>query len=179
MENFDKKVKEILEFLQREFVGIRTGAASIAVLDPIKVEAYGSLMPINQLANISVQDATSLLIAPYDVSISGEIEKAIINSGTGLGVSNSGNSLIVSFPSLTAERRVMLIKLAKEKLEDARVSLRKLREEIKSDILKKEKDGDISEDDKFRQLEELDKKIKEVNEKFDEMYKMKEKEINE
>ena len=178
-QNYDKEVKNIKNFLQKEFAGIRTGAASISVLDGIKVEAYGTQTPLNQLASISIQDAVSLVINPFDPSISDSIERAIIDSGMGLGVSNSGSSIIVSFPSLTAERRVVLIKLAKEKLEDARIRLRRLRDEIKSEILEAEKNGEISEDDKFRLLEELDKKVKEDNKVFDGMYDLKEKEINE
>ena len=172
-------IEEVKKFLQIEFSGIRTGAASVAVLDPIKVEAYGALTPISQLANISVDGATSLVIAPYDSSVAGEIEKAINDSGTGLSVSNSGATLRVSFSSLTADRRVVLLKLAKEKLEDARVRLRRERESVKTSLESDTKDGVISEDEKFRSFEEMDKIIKDANKIFDEMYSLKEKEINE
>jgi ribosome recycling factor len=174
-----KNIEEIKKFLQTEFAGIRTGAASVAILDPIKVEAYGSLMPISQLANISVEGPTSLLIAPYDVSVSSAIEKAINDSGTGLSVSNSGNAVRVSFPALTAERRVVLLKLAKEKLEDARVRLRKERDKKKNEIETATKNGEISEDDKFRLMDEMEKIVKEANEDFEKMFEIKEKEINE
>ena len=178
-QNYDKEVKNIKNFLQKEFAGIRTGAASVSVLDGIKVEAYGTQTPLNQLASISIQDAVSLVINPFDPSISDSIEKAIVDSGMGLGVSNSGSSIIVSFPSLTAERRVVLIKLAKEKLENARVSLRKARDDIKNKIESVTKNGEISEDEKFRYFEEMEKIIKESNEILDKMYSIKEKEINE
>ena len=174
-----KNIDEINKFLQSEFAGIRTGAASVAILDPIKVEAYGSVMPISQLANISVDGSTSLLIAPYDVSVSGFIEKAINNSGTGLSVSNSGNAVRVSFPMLTAERRVVLLKLAKEKLEDARVRLRKERDKKKTEIETATKDGEISEDEKFRLSDEMEKMIKDSNEMLEKMFELKENEINE
>ena len=176
---FKKDIEDVKIFLQKEFAGIRTGAASVAILDPIKVEAYGSLMPLNQLANISVDGPTSIVIAPFDQSVSGAIEKAINESGTGLSVSNSGSSLRISFPSLTAERRVMLIKLAKEKLEAARVSLRKARDEVRNEINKMEKNGEMSEDEKFRANEEMEKLTKEANAELDKMYEVKEKEINE
>ncbi len=172
-------IEEIKKFLQSEFSGIRTGAASVAILDPVKVEAYGSLTPISQLANISVEGATSLVIAPYDPSVSGAIEKAINESGTGLSVSNAGSVIRVSFPALTAERRVILLKLAKEKLEDARVRLRRERDAKKNEIEKATKDGEISEDDKFRLMDEMENIIKDANKVFDEMYAIKEKEINE
>jgi ribosome recycling factor len=174
-----ENIEEVKKFLQGEFAGIRTGAASVAILDPIKVEAYGSMTPISQLANISVQDATSILIAPYDVSISGAIEKAINDSGTGLSVSNGGSSIRISFPSLTADRRVMLLKLAKEKLEEGRVRLRRERDGKKSEIEKATKDGEISEDDKFALMEEMEKMIKDTNKIFDEIFSNKEGEINE
>ena len=177
--DFKENIEEIKKFLQKEFAGIRTGAASVSILDPIKVEVYGSQMPISQLASISVEGATSILISPFDTSIAGEIEKAITDSGTGLAISNSGSNIRLSFPGLTAERRVMLIKLAKEKLETARVSLRNARDDIRNDIIKKEKDGDISEDEKYSLFEELEKLSKEANKELDERYDNKEKEINE
>ena len=177
--NFKENIEEIKSFLQKEFAGIRTGAASVAILDPIKVEAYGSQMPLNQLASISVEGASSIVVIPFDNSIAGDIEKAITNSGTGLSVSNSGSSIRLTFPSLTGERRVMLIKLAKEKLETARVSLRKARDDTRNKIIDDEKKGDISEDDKFRFTEEMEKIVKEANASLDEMYSVKEREINE
>ncbi len=176
---FKNDIEEVKNFLQKEFAGIRTGAASVSILDPIKVEAYGAQMPVDQLASISVEGATSILVTPFDTSIAGEIEKAITNSGTGLAVSNSGSSIRLSFPGLTADRRVMLVKLAKEKLETARVSLRNARDDIRNDILKQEKDGEISEDDKFRFTEEMEKISKEASKNLDDMYEIKEKEIQE
>ena len=176
---FKKEIEDIKSYLQKEFAGIRTGAASVSILDPITVEAYGSQMPLNQLASISVEGATSLVVTPFDTSIAGDIEKAINDSGTGLVVSNSGSYLRLSFPGLTAERRVMLIKLAKEKLEAARVSLRKARDEIRNEIINQEKGGEISEDEKFRLSEEMEELTKEANKELDALYEIKEKEIQE
>jgi ribosome recycling factor len=176
---FKKDIEDIKLFLQKEFAGIRTGAASVSILDPITVEAYGSQMPLNQLASISVEGATSLVVTPFDTSIAGDIEKAIANSGTGLAISNSGSSLRLTFPGLTADRRVMLIKLAKEKLEGARVSLRKARDDIRNEIIDQEKAGEISEDEKFRLTDEMEKLTKEANKELDSLYENKEKEINE
>jgi ribosome recycling factor len=176
---FKKDIEDIKQFLQKEFAGIRTGAASVSILDPITVEAYGSQMPLNQLASISVEGATSLVVTPFDTSIAGDIEKAINESGTGLAVSNSGSYIRLSFPGLTADRRVMLIKLAKEKLETGRISLRKARDDIRNEIIDQEKDGEISEDEKFRLNEEMEALTKGANKEFDELYDLKEKEINE
>lgn len=176
---FKKNIEEVKNFLQKEFAGIRTGAASVSILDPIKVEAYGAQMPISQLASITVEGATSILVTPFDTTIAGEIEKAINESGTGLSVSNSGSSIRLSFPGLTADRRVMLIKLAKEKLETARVSMRNVRDDIRNNIIKQEKDGEISEDEKFRFTEEMEKLAKEAHKELDEKYDVKEKEIQE
>lgn len=176
---FKNDIEEVKKFLQKEFAGIRTGAASVSILDPIKVEAYGAQMPIDQLASITVEGATSILVTPFDTSIAGDIEKAITDSGTGLSVSNSGTSIRLSFPGLTADRRVMLIKLAKEKLETSRVSLRKARDDVRNEIIDLEKDGNISEDEKFRLTEEMEKITKEANQELDNKYEIKEKEIQE
>lgn len=178
--NFDeykKKIEEIKNWTKKEFAGIRTGAASIAILDNVLVEAYGSKMPLNQLANLSVEDAKSLFIAPFDTSIIKDIEKALNEANLGLGVSSTSGGIRLSFPDLTSERRTVLLKLAKEKLEDARIRLRQERDEIWKEIQRMEKDGEIGEDEKFRLKEEMEKITKEAGEELDKIYALKEEEI--
>ncbi len=125
---FEKKIKDIEERLSKELSGVRTGRAGPAILDGIQVESYGTRMPITQVANISVEDARTLRIAPWDMSNAKEIEKAITVANLGLSVGMDEKGVRVFFPELTAERRTQLLKLAKEKVEEIRTSLRVARD---------------------------------------------------
>lgn len=179
--NFDQyknKIEEIKQWTQKEFAGIRTGAASIAVLDNVKIEAYGSFMSINQLANLGIQDAKTILVTPFDTSISKDIEKGLNEANLGLAISGTSEGVRLSFPDLTADRRVMLLKLAKEKLEDAKVSVRRERDEIWKEIQQKEKDGDMGEDEKFSAKEDMEEITKKAGDKLEEIFKNKEEEIS-
>ncbi len=175
---FDGKIKEIEEHLSRELTGIRTGRATPAILDSIQVEVYGTRMPVNQLANVSVEDSRTLRIAPWNSADSKEIERAIVAGNLGLSVGADDKGVRVFFPELTSERREMLMKLAKEKLEDARKSLRSSRDEVQSDIERGAKDKEYGEDDKFRYKEEMQKKVEAAGSKFEEHLSKKEKEIS-
>ena len=176
--NFKNNTKEVEEWLQKEFTTIRTGMASPALLDGIKVENYGSMMPLNQVANIGSEDARTLMVSPWDASVVKDIEKAITDADLGVGVAAGSSGVRVSFPELTSERRVLLVKSAKDKLEKARVSLRSAREDTWSEIQKQEKDGEINEDDKFKAKEDMQKIVDEVNIKLDQMFAKKEEEIS-
>lgn len=167
------------EWLKREYSGLRTGRSSPAILDSVTVEAYGSQMPINQLANITIEDIKTIKVTPWDKTVIKSIDSAIRESNLGLSVSVDGEGVRVSFPELTADRRLSLIKLAKQKLEEARITLRGEREKIIKDLDKKEKDGEISKDDKNRFRDELQKFVDEANKKLEELADKKEKEINE
>lgn len=171
------KTKEIIDWLGKELGAIHTGRASAALFDGVRASAYGSLMPLNQLANIGVEDARTIRIVPWDQGVSGAIEKAIQEANLGVSVSNDGKGLRVSFPELTGETREKYAKIVGKKLEEARISVRGVREEVWSDIQKQEKDGAMSEDDKFRAKEEMEKLIKESNEQLDSLAKKKEGEI--
>ncbi len=175
--NFKERGEKIAEWLQREFLTIQTGRASSAFLDKVAVESYGTLMPVNQVASINVEDARTLRIMPWDASLLRAIEKAIMSANLGVSVSVDDKGIRIFFPEPTAERRVGLVKLIKEKHEEARVSLRTLREEFRSDIALREKEGTIGEDEKFRQNEELQKLTDEANRKLDEMAEKKEGDI--
>ena len=174
---YKNKIEEIQNWTRKEFSGIRTGAASIAVLDNVSVMAYGTMMPINQLANLGVSDSKSLLVTPFDTSIMKELEKGLSDANLGLSISTSSDGVRLSFPDLTSERRVMLMKLAKEKLEDAKVKLRKERDEVKKEIERLEKDKEISEDERFTKMEELEKMTKEATVSLDAIFDNKEEEI--
>lgn len=174
---FEKKLAELTERLGRELAGIRTGRAAPAILDNVRVESYGTLVPISQLGTVSVGDARTLYIAPWDQANIKEIEKAITAANLGLSVGADEKGVRVSFPELTSERRVGLLKLAKEKVEELRASVRQARDEVWSDIQKKEKEGSLSEDEKFRHKDEMQKKVDMVNKQFEEALGRKEKEI--
>lgn len=176
---FKDSVKNTEEWLKKEFAGIRTGRATPAILDGVKVEAYGGEMPIVQTANLSVEDARSLRITPWDLSLTKSIEKAIQVSNLGLSVTVDDKGLRVIFPELTSDRRQALIKIAKQKLEDARVAMRTEREKALKEIDREEKEKKISKDEQFRMKADLQKIIDDGNKVLDEMFSKKEKEIGE
>ena len=175
--SFTSRAKEIEEWLAKEMSGLRTGRATPAILDAVSVESYGSKMPIKHVAAISVEDPRTLRIVPYDASLAKEIEKAISSANLGLSISADDKGARVMFPELTAERRSALIKVAKEKLEHARVSLRKLRDDIIGEIDANEKEGGMGEDEKFRLRKDLEKLSEAENKKFQETLERKEREI--
>ncbi len=165
------------DWLIKEFGGIRASRANPNVLDGIMVESYGSKMPIKQVAAITLDDPKSIRIAPYDASQNKAIEKAITLANLGLSVSVDDRGVRVSFPDLTSERRESLMKIAKEKLEKAKITLRQHRDEAVKAIDAKEKSKEISEDEKFKSKAELQKIIDETNKKLEELYAKKEKEL--
>lgn len=173
-----EKITETEEWLRKEYQGLRTGRATPTLLDGIQVDSYGSRVPLNQTANVGVEDARSLRVSPWDASQVKEIEKAIADANLGVGVSADEKGVRVTFPELTSERRESLIKIAKDKLEDARQSLRGIREEAWGDIQAQEKEGEISEDEKFRFKDELQKHIDAGNAALEESFKKKEVEIS-
>jgi ribosome recycling factor len=172
-----KQAKDTEEWLKKEFSSIRTGRATPAILDGIKVEVYGSDMPISQVANISVEDARMLRIVPWDGNVTKSIEKAILISDLGLSVTVDDKGLRVVFPDLTSDRRQNLVKVAKQKMEDAKIKIRGDREKVLKDIDKKEKEGGMSEDEKFRFKAELQKILEDSTKVLEEAFTKKEKEI--
>ena len=174
-----QETKNIEDWLRREFTTIRTGRATPAILDGVRVEAYGADMSIVELANVSVEDARMIRVTPWDMSIVKAIEKGITASDLGLSLAVDDKGIRITFPELTSDRRTSLIKIAKQKLEDARVTLRTERERVIKDIEKQEKEGSISEDEKFRLKAELQKMLDDTNRVLDEIFVKKEKEIGE
>jgi ribosome recycling factor len=174
---FDKKIADITDRLGKELAGVRTGRATPAILDSVTIESYGTRMHIAQVATVSTEDARTLRVSPWDASQAKEIEKAITAANLGLTVGMDERGVRVSFPELTSERRVQLTKLAKEKVEEIRTSLRAARDEVWNDIQKKEKEGKMPEDDKFRAKDEMQKRVDAANKKFDEALERKEKEM--
>ncbi len=173
----DSAIKETEEWLQKEFTGIRTGRATPTLLDIVKADAYGSRTPIAQMANIMIEDARSLRVLPWDKSLNKAIEKAIVDADLGVGVATDDQGLRVTFPELTAERRTMLARLAREKFEQARVTLRGHRTDALKDIDAAEKEGGMGKDDVARLKEEVQKKIDKGGENLEALAKKKEAEI--
>jgi len=175
---FNDEAKRIQGWLEKEFSGIRTSRATPAILDGISVESYGTKMPIKQVANIISEDAKTLRIAPWDAAMGKEIEKAITASNLGLSVVSDDKGVRVSFPELTADRRTALIKLAKEKTEEAKISIRKIRDVVMKDIQSKEKEAGMGEDEVKRLKNEAQKLVDAANKKLQEMEERKNKEIS-
>ena len=175
---FKTRTISIEEWLKKEFSLLRTGRATTAILDSISIESYGSQTPIAHVGSISMEDARTLRVAPWDKSQVKAIEGAIQKANIGLSVTSDENGLRVIFPELTGERRAQIIKLMKDKLEDARISLRKEREEVLNEFKRLEKDGEMSEDEHRNGKDELQKYVDEANGKFDVLAKKKEEEIS-
>ncbi|MFA6417017.1 MAG: ribosome recycling factor [Patescibacteria group bacterium] len=168
-----------IDFFKKEIATLRTGRANPAVLDGIQVEAYGVMNPLNTVANIAVSDARNILIAAWDKGVLKNIEKAIVDAGLGLGVVNEGDKIRLTVPALTEENRKDLVKKLNEKMEKTRIILRQVREAIKSTIEKVYDDKEMSEDDKFRFIKELDEFSARKNEELKDVRDRKEKDIME
>jgi ribosome recycling factor len=177
MENVSEKLKEVSEWLQKEYAGIRTGQASPMLLDGVKVESYGSYMPINQVGSVNIEDARTLRISVWDKSSVSAIERAIQDANLGVSTVSDSDGVRVIFPELTSERRVQLMKLAKAKLEDARISVRAVRDEIMKSLDKQQKDGDISEDERFAHKEKVQGHVDAANRSLEALFDKKEAEL--
>jgi ribosome recycling factor len=172
-----QKAQETKEWLQKEYASIRTGQASPALLDSVRVESYGSLVPLNQVGSVGSEDARTLRIAPWDSSQVAAIERALRDADLGVSVVTDSTGLRVVFPELTAERREKLLKLAKAKLEDARIAVRALRDEAMKAIDKAEKNAEISEDEKFTQKEAVQTVVENCNRDLELLFTQKEQEL--
>jgi ribosome recycling factor len=157
LEETKEKMGKAVAHCQGEFASVRTGRASSAMVEKLKVDYYGSEVPLQQLAGFSTPDARLLVISPFDKGSMKAIEKAIQNSDLGINPSNDGTVIRLSFPPLTAERRRELVKVVKSKAEDARVAVRNVRRSARHDLEALERDGDISSDELDRAEKELEK----------------------
>ncbi len=174
---FDGKLDGAAEWLGKEYRGLRTGRAMPAILDGVSVSAYGSMMPLKQVANVGVEDARTLRVAPWDSGLVKDIERAITAANLGVGTVTDSSGIRVTFPELTGERRQEFVKLAKAKLEEARTAVRVARDETWKDIQDKESEGTLTEDDKFRLKEEMQKKVDAANDVLGKAFDKKEEEM--
>lgn len=178
LKGFDTKTSAAKEWLAKEYRGLRTGRASPAILDSISVSAYGSMMPLKQVASVGVEDARTLRVQPFDAGLLKDIERAISAGDLGVGTASDGASVRVSFPELSTERREQLIKVAKGKLEEARTTVRISRDDAWKEIQDKERKGELTEDDKYSLKEELQKRVDKTNEDLEKAFGAKEKEMS-
>lgn len=171
------KLKKVEEFLGKEYRELNTGRASVMVLDSVNVESYGSYQPIKNVASISIEDPKTLRIVPWDKSQIKAIEKAVTLADIGLSVSPDDTGLRVIFPQLTTENRQKLVKVLKEKLEEARITVRKERGDVWEEIQSLEKTGKMTEDEKVRAKDELQKVVDEANKNLETLFEKKEQEV--
>jgi ribosome recycling factor len=172
-------MEKAVEALRREFGSVRTGKASPGLLDTVRVDAYGSKMPMNQVASVSAPEPRLLVVQPWDKGLLGEVEKAIRNSDLGLNPSNDGNLIRVPVPPLTEERRKEMVRVLHKLAEEARVAIRHARQEANKVIRQQQQDHDLSEDEAHRQMQEVQKLTDEFVARVDETLKHKEHEVME
>lgn len=175
--NFKNELKKVGEFLSKEYSQLNIGRASPMILDGVSVESYGSYVPLKNVASISIEDPKTLRIAPWDKSQIKGIEKAIAGANLGLSVATDDLGIRVIFPQLTTETRQTLVKVLKEKLEETRITVRRERERIWEDVQTKQKEGKLTEDEKFRAKEELQKIIDEANRNLEASFEKKQREV--
>jgi ribosome recycling factor len=177
LHNTEEKLRKAFESVTREFLEVRTGRASPHLVEGLHIDYYGTPTLLKILASISVPDAHLIVIQPWDITAIPEIEKSIMKSNLGITPSNDGKLIRLSVPQLSKERRQELAKVVHKMSEEGRVSLRTIRRDSKEALEKLEKDKVISEDDKFRGIDELQKLVDKYIAKIDELLKNKEKEV--
>lgn len=183
MQEFKKKANEkmnqAVEIFKKDLATFRTGRASLGILDNIKVEYYGSMVPLNQVATLGIPEPRMITIQPWEQRMLSEIERAILKSDLGLNPVNDGKMIKIIIPPLTEERRKQLVKVVRKRAEEARVAVRNIRRDIIEEIKKAEKEKKLSEDDSKRLQEEIQKITNSFIEKVDQALEQKEKEIME
>ena len=177
VEEAKRRMDDALDAMRREFATVRTGKATPALLDTVKVDAYGSKLPVNQVATIHTPEPSLLVVQPFDKSLMHEVEKAIQIADLGLNPSNDGNVIRVPIPALTEERRKEYVKLLHKMAEEGRVSIRHARRTVRDELHEKVKEHDISEDEGHRREEALEKLTHEYIDRIDELVKHKEQEV--
>ncbi len=175
--NFKIEIKKVGEFLSKEYSQLNIGRASPMILDSVSVESYGSRVPLKNVATVSIEDPKTLRIVPWDKSQIKNVEKAINVANLGLSVATDDLGIRVIFPQLTTETRQTLVKVLKEKLEEQRITVRRERERIWEDVQVKQKEGKMTEDEKFKAKEELQKIIDETNKNLEASFEKKQKEV--
>jgi len=177
--NTSEKMEKSVEALKLDLTKIRTGRASLSLLDGITVDAYGSAMPINQLATLTIPESRLIVIQPWDPQVLGGIEKAILKSDLGLTPVNDGKLIRINIPQLTEERRKEMVKRVKKIAEEYRVAIRNLRRESNDALKKRKENKEISEDEMFKLQDEVQKVTDKFVKNIDDIAAGKEKEVME
>ena len=177
LNEYEIKMEKAIDVLKREFTGLRTGRASVSLLDSIFVDAYGSKVPLNQVSNISVPESRMITVQVWDETLTSLVESNIRNSDLGLNPMLEGNLIRIPIPELSEERRKELVKIASKYSEDCKVSIRNIRRDAMEKIKNREKDKEISKDESFKLSEEVQKITDKLIEKIDHLFTEKEKDI--
>lgn len=175
--HFQQKISKSYEHVLQDVRSLRTGRASVQLLDPVRVEAYGTQMSLVEVASVTAPDATLLVVSPWDKSLITSIEKAIASAGLNLNPVVDGQIIRIAVPALTQERRQEMVKLLHQKIESGRVTVRTIRTETKQEIEEQKGGAGVSEDDIELELDDLDKEVKLALTKLDELQAQKEKEL--
>lgn len=171
------RMDDALAAVRREFATVRTGKATPALLDTVRVDAYGAKMPLNQVATVHTPEPSLLVVQPFDKTLLQDVERAIQSADLGLNPANDGNIIRIPIPPLNEERRKEYVKLLHKLAEEGKVSIRHARHAARDDIQERMKEHEIGEDDGHRQLDEVDKITHEYTDRIDELLKAKEAEV--
>jgi ribosome recycling factor len=177
VEDARKRMEDALEALRREFATVRTGKATPALLDTVRVEAYGSKLPINQVATVHTPEPSLLVVQPFDKSLMTDVERAIQSADLGFNPSNDGNVIRIPIPPLNEERRKEFVKLLHKMAEEGRVSVRHARRIVRDELHKRVREHEIGEDEGKRREDALEKLTHEYTDRIDELLKHKEEEV--
>jgi len=171
--DFDKA----MDFLKSELKSIRTGRANTALIDAVLVEAYGTMQPLSNVASLSIPESNSIAIVPWDKTIMKDVEKALEKANLGLSIINTGEKVIAKMPLMTEETRKQMVKLLGQKVEESKVQIRQIRDKVKETITVAEKEKEVTEDDKYQYLAELDTFVSELNKVIEKLREEKEEEV--
>lgn len=177
LKSIEEKMKKTLENMKKEFVKIRTGRASSAIIEDIKIDAYGSKMSLNQLSTITIPESNLIMVQVWDKSLTQTIDKAIREAGLGLNPIAEGNILKIPIPPLSEERRKEIVKGLKKRTEEFRIAIRNIRRDANESIKKSQKNGEISEDEMHKLLQKIQELTDKYIEEIDELFSKKEKEV--
>tara|TARA_B100000579_G_scaffold390480_1_gene364986 strand:- start:15 stop:566 length:552 start_codon:yes stop_codon:yes gene_type:complete len=177
LKTYEGKMQKTIDVLKKEFSGLRTGRASVSLLDPIAVEAYGSKVPLNQVSNISVPEARLITVQVWDESLVNAVESSIRTSDLGLNPMSEGNLIRIPIPELSEERRKEIVKIASKYTEDCKIAIRNIRRDAMEKIKNSEKTKEISEDESYQYSDDVQSITDKLVEKIDSLFSEKEKDI--
>ncbi len=177
LKTYEERMEKTIDILKKDFSGLRTGRASVSLLDPVSVEAYGSKVPLNQVSNISVPEARLITVQVWDETLVSSVENSIRNSELGLNPMSEGNLIRIPIPELSEERRKEIVKIASKYTEDSKIAIRNIRRDAMEKIKSSEKNKEISEDESFQYSDDVQNITDKLVEKIDLLFSEKEKDI--